>query len=140
MVVLPELTTTEIIVDALKQDVDEFGKRGPLIVVAGSYHLDIGGRSVNIARILMPNFGVGTFNQVKNLQLTTFLGSPEESLTEGLDLVEPTFTVFASESWRLAVMVCRDLLESSFVEALIRVGVMCSLLQRCQTTQRRTQA
>lgn len=119
-IVLPELSTTPEIVDALEmrlRDVDE-----PCLVVAGSFHRVHGGVAENRAVGLVSG-GEERMEHRKSVPFSDELRLAP-AMKEGIARVAPfELTVHQADRFRVAIVVCKELLTAHVGSCLDRMGV-----------------
>lgn len=126
VVALPELAGTAGVVDALRRRRPE----EPTLIVAGSAHAASGSRRVNAAHVwiarrrwVLP--GPRPLRVLKRVPYVGALG--REPLTELGDELR----IFGSDPWRLAIGICRDVLDDDVVHALGQLGVNLLVVPAC---------
>ncbi len=124
LVVVPELAVDTPIVDDLQQLVDdEFDSQ--VVVVAGSVHRQETGSApgpANVSPTIIAELPAWACTQRKLVPFTDLVSSHQPS-REGIDPSPREITVLVSERWRLATVICRDRLDSTVVDVLVRNGV-----------------
>jgi hypothetical protein len=126
IVVLPEFAGYAEVTDALRQ----IRPPRPVLVVAGSGHAREGGRQLNrslfwVARASGPVPAAKPLSILKRVPYEGALGA--EPLTELADRI----TVYVAGPWRLAIGICRDLLDDLTVVALRQLGVNLLIVPAC---------
>lgn len=122
LVVLPELTVTAELVEAMRAELDEgevaFDDR---LIVAGSAHEARDLQRHNVGYLLVP--GAGAVREYRKNR--GWRGSAAEKVTlEGIhSTVPPIVTVYTAGRYTLAALICLDMLDPDIVHALGRLGV-----------------
>lgn len=124
VVVFPELSLPAVTAERLHQELLREGREA--IVVLGSAHEPTtpGQDSLtNCARIYLPGADE-PLKHIKYRPIERIVGVPlDERISEGLTEVPPRVTVYCASQFRLAVVICRDLIdEQKTVWALARAG------------------
>lgn len=128
VVVLPEFAGYPEVTDVLRQ----IRPPRPVLLVAGSGHVDTGGHRVNrclfwVARPSGPVPALMPLSVLKRVPYEGALGS--EPLTQVADRI----TIYIAGPWRLAVGICRDLLDAVTVAALRQLGVNLLIVPACSS-------
>lgn len=119
IIVVPELAVDEQTIEQLAATIDDW--EDDVLLVAGSRHHTDGGARVNDATGLLPDQRERLTHR-KAVRFTTELGTAPGT-REGIDRVEPVpLRMYQAGPYRLAVAVCKDLLDDSFVDALKHMG------------------
>ncbi len=124
IVVLPELSTTPAIVDAIRARLAK-AERGAL-VVADSCHVTTNGSDENETRGLLPDVREDLLH-AKLVPFTDEL-SPRPPSKEGIAFKRPgRLTIYHAREFRLAFAICRDFLDATLATALDRLAanVIC---------------
>lgn len=119
IVILPELSVEESLLEQLAAEVDDLDDE--VLLVAGSrHHLD-GDVAVNDATAVLAGHPRRMTHR-KAVRFTTELGGGPGT-REGIDRVSPVrLNVYQAGPYRLALPICKDLLDASMADALAHVG------------------
>jgi hypothetical protein len=124
IVVLPELSTTPAIVEAVAALLDD--SEDQHLVVAGSYHEGDGPEARNESIGLVPE-GAARIRHLKVVQFSNDLGL-SKPWKEGIAVGPlPEITVYHSDRFRVCVLTCKDFLDDGVLRAISRVAanVIC---------------
>ncbi len=126
VVVLPEFAGYPEVTDVLRQ----IRPTRPVLLVAGSGQVDVAGRRLNrclfwVARAGGPVPAEMPLSVLKRVPYEGALGA--EPLTHVADRI----TIYVAGPWRLAVGICRDLLDDVSVAALRQLGVNLLIVPAC---------
>jgi hypothetical protein len=119
LVVLPELSVTQSIVDGIHAHLEN-GRLEDVLVVAGSRHADEGGKRRNLSEGLMP----GVRDRLVHRKLVPFssLSSDAEHTVEGIDAATE-LTIYTAGVARFAFLICKDFLEPDLAGLVEHLGV-----------------
>jgi hypothetical protein len=128
--VLPELSTTPELMDEIAARVDGHAGR---LVVAGSCHMERDGVRQNVARAFMTD--APAIEHVKLVAFGQELSRGTAPSKEGIDEPDPRkLIVHQAGRWRVAILICKDLLVDNVADMVARLGVNLLLVPAMSPT------
>ena len=132
IVVAPELAATARAVAAVQADLDQGD--ADVMVVAGSEHVVDQGRPVNRAFALMPS--AEPLRHDKMVPLRRLARRQRAEQIEGID-ANPVLRVYQADQFRLALLICKDFLDTDLVDDLCRLGINVVVVPAMSSKTRR---
>jgi hypothetical protein len=119
LVVAPELSGTESVVDGIQAHLDG-GSLKDVLVIAGSRHADEGAKRRNLAEGLMPEVR----DRLVHRKLVPFerLASDNKQSVEAIDAATE-LTIYTAGVARFAILICKDFLEPDLARLVEHLGV-----------------
>ena len=133
VIVLPELSGSLAIAERIARRLD--AEDVQRLVIPGSWHTDVRGRPANVTRGLIS----GHPDPMRHRKLTEISDllahDPGHRFREGVEAGQPpTLTVHVAGAYRLAVLICKDLLDAGVRAALELMGVNVLLVPAMSPT------
>lgn len=134
VIVLPELSTTPAIVERVAERLRR--EASVRLVVCGSWHgRAADGTPANVAEGLL----AGRPERLRHRKLAPFAHpfprDPAKRVLEGIVAADPpVLTVYQADRWRIAILICKDVLQDDVAEAVERAGVNLLLVPAMSET------